>query len=178
MPYFFVDTQVSHALLFTHRTKFEVCMAQRKLSGPNGESKTKHELFRTWSSMVQRCTNPNVRCFMSYGGKGVSVCERWMNFWLFVQDVKTRPSKKHTLDRIDTNGNYEPGNVRWATQKEQLRNQSRNVRIAFGGTEKCVSEWAEETGLSKEVIFSRLRKLGWSVEKTLTTPARKRSCTA
>lgn len=153
-------------------------MAQRKLSGPNGESKTKHELFRTWSSMVQRCTNPNVRCFMSYGGKGVSVCERWMNFWLFVQDVKTRPSKKHTLDRIDTNGNYEPGNVRWATQKEQLRNQSRNVRIAFGGTEKCVSEWAEETGLSKEVIFSRLRKLGWSVEKTLTTPARKRSCTA
>lgn len=148
-------------------------MKPKRLSGPNGEAKTTHELFRTWSSMVQRCTNPNVRCFKSYGGKGVQVCDRWLNFWNFVNDVKDRPSKKHTLDRIDSDGNYEPGNVRWATQKEQLRNQSRNVRISFNGSEKCVSEWAEEIGISKEVIFSRLKRLNWSVEKTLTTPVRK-----
>ena len=149
-------------------------MKQRRMSGPNGEAKTRHELFRTWSSMVQRCTNQNVNCFKSYGGKGVRVCDRWMNFWNFVEDVKNRPSKKHSLDRINTKGDYEPANVRWATQTEQLRNQERNVRLEFDGNEMCVSEWAEKTGISKEVIFSRIRKLGWSVEKTLSTPVRKR----
>jgi hypothetical protein len=80
--------------------------------------------YKVWASMIQRCTNPNVKCWRHYGGRGIQVSERWrLSFTDFLADVGPRPSMRHSLDRIDVNGHYEPANVRWATRSEQRRNQ-------------------------------------------------------
>lgn len=79
----------------------------------------KHPLYSTWSSMIQRCTNPNRDNFHLYGGRGITVCLRWRTFAMFLYDMGEKPSPQHTLDRINPEGNYEPGNCRWATTKEQ-----------------------------------------------------------
>ena len=142
------------------------------MSGPNGEAKTRHHLFRTWASMHQRCSNPNLKCFKSYGGKGVKVCDRWKSFWNFVDDLPKRPTAKHSLDRIDSNGNYEPTNVRWATQKEQLRNNSRTFFVTHEGDTKCLTDWSEVVGISMPTLRARIKIFGWTAEKALTTPVR------
>lgn len=79
--------------------------------------------YRVWGSMLARCNNPNFVGFKNYGGRGIKVCERWYDFVNFLADVGERPSSELQLDRIDNDGNYEPGNVRWATRKEQARNR-------------------------------------------------------
>lgn len=125
--------------------------------------------YHTWSGMLYRCENPVDPNYKNYGGRGITVCERWHNFIDFFADVGRRPSARHSLDRIDVNGNYEPGNVRWATSREQHRNRRNNHRITYAGETLCVVEWAERLGVSTSVIHRRL-KHGWSVERTLTTP--------
>lgn len=82
-----------------------------------------HPLYHTWENMRQRCNNPKHTAYKWYGARGIKICERWNNFKYFIDDVGEKPSDKHTLDRINNNGNYEPGNIQWSTQKEQLRNQ-------------------------------------------------------
>lgn len=120
--------------------------------------------------MLSRCRNPKDDSFPSYGGRGISVCRGWYNFLCFLSDMGRRPSPKHTLDRIDNNGNYEPGNVRWvATQKEQARNTRWNRKLTFNGVTKLVIEWAEETGLERCTIMRRLDR-GWPPESVLRKP--------
>lgn len=85
---------------------------------------SKHPLYQIWNGMWRRCSDPNVQSYPIYGGRGISVCEHWKDFWLFVADIGERPSSSHSIDRIDTNGNYEPGNCRWATPQQQIRNRS------------------------------------------------------
>lgn len=127
-----------------------------------------HPLAPLWRAMIRRCENPKNKDFPHYGGRGISVCEAWHSLKTFIADMGERPSSKHTLDRIDTDGNYCPDNVRWATQKEQQRNRKNNRLIAFDGETKCLAEWAEEKGLKTATLWNRLR-LGWSVERALTT---------
>lgn len=94
----------------------------------------------------------------------------------FVADVGRRPSKRFTLDRYpDNNGNYEPGNVRWATTAQQTRNMRTNHRIEFNGQSRCLIEWSEITGIPRHVISLRLNRFGWSVEKALTQPVARRA---
>jgi hypothetical protein len=107
--------------------------------------------WRTWESMRTRCNNPKVRAYPQYGGRGIQVCERWMSFENFLRDMGERPVG-HTLDRKDNNGNYEPGNCRWATPKEQARNRRNNRR--FNG--KTVAELSEETGVNYVTLRKRL----------------------
>lgn len=135
--------------------------------------KTKPPLFNTWRCMKSRCMWPGNKVFARYGGRGIRVCERWMSFSAFVEDMSPRPSPKHSLDRIDKDGHYEPSNVRWATQAEQLRNQQRTRNLTFRGKTQCLTDWAAEAGLSKSVLRTRLDLLGWPLERALTTPVRR-----
>jgi hypothetical protein len=123
----------------------------------------------SWRAMIARCHNPGASDYVRYGGAGITVCDRWReSFQAFVDDVGERPDEM-TLDRIDPAGHYEPGNVRWATSRQQGRNRRTNKLLTFQGRTLTEAEWAEETGISRAAIAYRLRK-GWSVEDALTTP--------
>lgn len=128
--------------------------------------------YAIWRGMKQRCACPTDRAYPSYGGKGIRVCQRWLNsFEAFLTDVGYRPSPDHSLDRYpDKNGNYEPSNCRWATRVEQSRNRRSNHLVTFQGQAKCIAEWAGETGIPSTIISVRINKLGWSAERALTEP--------
>lgn len=137
--------------------------------------------YGIWVGMHIRCYYPSQPGFRNYGGKGVGICDRWRRrahsrageeFLAFLADMGPCPSDKHTIDRVDNDRGYEPGNCRWATFKEQQRHRSNNNVIEFNGRAQCASAWAEETGIHVTTITSRL-KLGWSVEDALCVPARK-----
>lgn len=128
--------------------------------------------YRTWNAMLQRCTNQNHAAYAAYGGAGIMVCDRWLSYENFLSDMGQRPAGA-TIDRIDNAKGYSPDNCRWATQKQQQRNKGTNRTVEFKGQTKCLSEWAEEYGLYGSLISARLR-LGWSIERALTTPHVKR----
>lgn len=123
--------------------------------------------------MKTRCHNKRFKDFHLYGGKGITICEQWVHsFVAFFSDVGPKPTPKHSLDRFpNPQGNYEPGNVRWATPKEQARNWgTRNRLICFDGRTQPLSAWAEEIGIRREVLRDRLDS-GWSIDTAITTPA-------
>jgi hypothetical protein len=129
-----------------------------------------HE-HQVWRDMLGRCYNPRAMRYPRYGARGITVCERWHEFVAFSADMGPRPEGM-TLDRIDNDGNYEPSNCRWATRKQQQRNNSRNVILTLNGTSKTVIEWAESTGIKECTIHTRLSK-GWTHEKVLTLPVKR-----
>ncbi len=126
-----------------------------------------------WTSMQNRCYNPKDDSYRYYGGKGITVCGEWLGpkgFQRFFACIGLRPSNKHSLDRYpNRHGNYEPGNVRWATPEEQQRNRSNNLFLTLNGVAKTQAEWAEITGWNK-ATFRYRRKKGWTDEEVLTTP--------
>lgn len=132
--------------------------------------------FRVWDGMRDRCNNPNHVAYSRYGGRGISICPEWDvsggGFERFLADMGERPSLEYQIDRINNDGNYEPGNCRWATRTEQARNKAKSHRIVVGGVEKSPAEWAQLYGMSVHTIRTRLR-LGWTGERAVTTPARK-----
>lgn len=137
-----------------------------------GDGEYKRE-FAIWSGIKTRCNNPNRKCYYLYGGRGISICNRWSNsFENFIEDMGPAPTDEHSIDRIDCNGNYCPENCRWATWNEQGLNRRDNRIIEFDGRSQCLIEWSRETGISNHTIHARL-KLGWTIEKTLTTPVLK-----
>lgn len=131
------------------------------------------KIYSTWSRIVQRCTNPNNARYPDYGGRDIKICADWQEsfeaFHLYVARLPHFSEKGYTIDRINNNGDYEPGNVRWATSTEQHRNTRKNRLLTFNAKTQCFSAWEEELGLRKGQIWERLHR-GWSVEKTLTTP--------
>jgi hypothetical protein len=125
---------------------------------------------RVWKGMIQRCTNPKRRGWERYGGRGITVCERWRaSFADFLADMGARPSPKHSIDRIDNDGHYEPANCRWATKHEQGSN-TRAVTRMLDGKPISLRGMAELSGLHVRTIRYRLAR-GWSVERTVRTPA-------
>ena len=127
--------------------------------------------FRIWTGILSRCQNPNVKAFPLYGGAGVSVCERWLTFGNFLADMGRRPSLIHSVDRINTLGNYEPSNCRWATRKQQANNRRDNIRLTFAGQTRTVREWSDTTGMDYFVLIQR-HSAGWPVGAILTRPVR------
>lgn len=145
----------------------------RKPVEKHGMSKTRE--YRAWSDMLTRCMNPKFIKYKYYGGKGIKVCERWvMSFVAFYEDMGTCPPK-HTLDRIESDKDYEPGNCRWVTQSQQMRNTTRNRLLTYNGKTQCIADWAAETGMGFLILYKRLER-GWTVERTLATPAGARQC--
>lgn len=127
--------------------------------------------YRTWDIMIQRCTNPKCTTYHKYGGRGITVCDRWRSFANFLADMGERPTKTHTIDRFpNQSGNYEPGNCRWATKQQQSRNLKSNKMLTHEGETLCLAEWCARKGLGHVTIIWRLGK-GWSVAEALDTPA-------
>lgn len=116
--------------------------------------------------------NSNDPCYFNYGGRGIKIAEEWKNNpKAFIDYIGPRPSNKHSIDRIDVNGNYEPGNIQWATAEQQSNNRRNNHRVTYKDETKTVMEWSKITGLPRQVIEKRLR-VGWPVEPALTYPLR------
>lgn len=141
-----------------------------------GVANTTHGLSRTrlynvWKGMRQRCTNPNSDSYPRYGARGITCCEEWDDFEVFLRDMGEPPTDVHTLEREDNNLGYSKQNCVWATPTEQGRNKSNNRLITFQGVTLCISEFASMLFLPRRVITQRLDR-GWSVEKALTTPVR------
>lgn len=132
----------------------------------HGLSKKTPEWF-CWQGIVKRCENPKAVGYANYGGRGITVCERWRHdFPAFLSDMGPKPSPKHSIDRIDNSGSYSPENCRWATRTEQSRNSRHNRWITCFGKTLILADWARETGISKDTIRDRLNR-GWPVERAL-----------
>lgn len=124
--------------------------------------------WNTWRGMIERCTNPNHEKWKNYGAKGIKVHPDWFIFEKFFKHVGPKPSPKHSLDRFpNKKGNYEPGNVRWATQRQQCRNSARNVHYTAFGKTMCLTEWAEEVGMSVQTLAWRLNHEKQPIEMAL-----------
>lgn len=130
-----------------------------------------HPLYATWSGMKDRCLNLNSHAFEDYGARGIKICDRWMKFENFLADMGDKPTGT-SIDRIDVNGNYEPGNCRWATAQVQGANTRRARIIELKGESRCISDWARRTGLSPITITRRLNA-GFSPEKILEPTCKK-----
>ena len=128
--------------------------------------------YQCWSGMIQRCLNPRCREFKYYGGRGITVCDRWLEaqgFPNFFADVGPQPFKRASIHRLDNDGDYEPGNVVWANPQTQLRNTRANRLLTHAGRTMVLVAWAEEIGMKRVTLSQRLFK-GWSVEDALTRP--------
>lgn len=134
----------------------------------------KHELYSVWVSMKTRCLNPRARSFKNYGARGIKVCDRWMNsFEAFQNDMGARPAGM-TLERVDVNRGYEPGNCVWATRSRQARNKRRTPLLEAFGRRQCLADWADEFGVPHRLVDNRVRRLGWSLEDALLRVAESR----
>jgi hypothetical protein len=137
--------------------------------GRNGkESKT----YRSWQSMKERCSNIKNKQYRDYGGRGITVCDRWLKFENFLEDMGECPNKL-TLDRKNNNGNYCKSNCRWATQKKQNRNKRNNIIVTFNNKNLLLIELAEKINIPYLVLWKRLYIYGWHIEKAITTPLKR-----
>lgn len=123
--------------------------------------------FGVWMNMSDRCYNTAADSYHNYGGRGIQVCAAWRkSFEAFYTDMGPRPSANHSIDRIDNDGDYAPGNCRWATPIEQSRNRRTTRLITFGNRTQSLTEWAAELGITSTSLDSRLKR--WSLERALT----------
>jgi hypothetical protein len=153
--------------------KVEIARGRCYLTRTHGESQSTGNSteYRIWGGIIQRCCNPAHPAFRLYGGRGISIDSSWRHsFESFLSYVGRRPSSAYTIDRWpDKNGNYEPGNVRWATWVQQQRNRRNNVLVDFRGERITLAEFAEKSGIKAGTIRARLAK-GYSIEEAFSTP--------
>lgn len=146
------------------KTKSCGCSKKKTLSAiKHGMSKS--ATYSTWMRMKVRCTNSSAPNYGNYGGRGISVCDRWMDFKNFLADMGERPPGT-TLDRIDNDGNYTPENCRWADDVTQHRNTRANVNLTYKGKTQCLAAWADELGIRRNTLQKRIAK-GWSIQSAL-----------
>ncbi len=155
--------------VLTGKTQSCGCML-RKHGGRDNRKKTKE--YSAWGAMRNRCNNPQAKEYLQYGGRGITVCDAWTNFETFLVDVGFAPTKQHTIDRINVNGNYEPINVKWATIKEQARNRRNNRFLTVGNETKCITEWATIYHINHKTIADRIKR-GWSEYDAVTKPSQR-----
>jgi hypothetical protein len=129
-----------------------------------------------WKSMISRCHNPQDQSYFRYGGRGIVVHDKWKeSFACFLADVGLRPSALHSIDRLDNDGNYEPGNVAWRTREEQQNNMRNNLLVEFRGEVQTLARWAFQLGMNYDTLFNRISRAKWPVERALTTPVKSRN---
>lgn len=154
--------------LISNRTRSCGCIrveTTKKKNLTHGMSKSVE--YKTWKSMIDRCTNPKCRAFKNYGGRGITICPEWRhNFMAFYNYIGKRPSLKHTIERINNNSGYKPTNVCWATRTEQANNYRRNVNIMLHGWVLNITQWAKFTGIPYFTLRARIR-YGWPPAKAI-----------
>jgi hypothetical protein len=128
--------------------------------------------YGIWSAMKDRCSNPSNSEYAAYGGRGIKVCSRWIaSYQAFISDMGPRPSRRHSIDRINNDGNYEPGNCRWATRKQQDDNRRNAIMVVYGGKLMRLREVVSKSGSAIPFATIRYRvKHGWPIERALTEP--------
>ena len=148
--------------------------ANYRHGGLCGENKDEYNSYR---AMKNRCYSKNYRAYHRYGGRGIKVCDRWLGkdgFSNFLIDMGKKPSSGYSIDRIDNDSNYSPGNCRWANQKTQTRNSSRVLFIEIEGTTKSLKEWCDVYGTKPSFVYQRIKTYGWDVKRSITEPKYKR----
>lgn len=133
------------------------------------DGRSRHPLYVLWNGIRQRCYNPNSKAYKYYGGRGIKMCDEWLDFWGFVEWVDGNGGKPAhlTLDRIDVNGDYSPSNCRWVGMDVQCTNKTDNVYLTFNNKTQTISEWASELNINYRTLNNRINR-GWSVERALT----------
>lgn len=148
------------------------CFRKEVVSAKNlthGMSQT--SIYQTWKGMIKRCENPNDSVYRYYGGRGIKVCTRWReSFDAFLKDVGIPPENQTSIDRIDNERGYEPGNVRWVNRMMQPRNRRSNRNITIDGMTHCLSEWCEIYDAPYATVGRRIREHGMTPIEALTTP--------
>lgn len=160
--------------LTSQHTKSCGCYNLEQLSKrPKKKSPPGHKrLYNIWQGMRQRCTNPHNSRYNIYGGKGIAVYEGWDEFGKFKEWALANGYKEElTIDRIDSDKNYEPSNCQWITLSENSKKTKQNIYLTYNGKTQSRADWAKECNINLSTLRERLNNLGWSVEKALTTPA-------
>jgi len=159
--------------LGTGRSQSCGCASGKRQRVPTREGKAQHGMTGTpihnsWVGMLQRCTDTNHRLYHRYGGRGIAVCERWLEFENFLADMGEKPDG-YTLERKDNDKGYEPSNCEWLTRTQQTRNRSNTVRVTHEGLTLPLAEWCERKGRNYAIVRQRIQR-GWSVDIALTEP--------
>jgi hypothetical protein len=163
------DVQQTH-LGSGKSTKCSKCSNHGVSNGRYSHGMANTRVYKIWADMIGRCNRPSNSAYADYGGRGITVCDSWVNsFESFYADMGDPPTPKHSIDRREVNGDYEPSNCRWATMTEQARNRRNNKILTYEGQSLCLTEWSEKTGISFAALQSRIDR-GWSVKESLTIP--------
>ena len=161
------EVSVQSSNLSSGNTKSCGCL-QKELTAlrftTHGQRQTKEYVI--WADLRKRCRNKKWKDYKNYGGRGITVCDRWERFENFLEDMGLRPEGL-SIDRINNDGNYEPDNCRWATSKQQNRNRRSSHLLSHRGETHCIVEWAEILDINAETLYTRINKLKWPIEKAL-----------
>lgn len=152
------------------------CRKTRKVHvNRKNQGKSGTRLYSIWSGMKRRCYDNRADSYKNYGQRGIKVCDEWMEFENFEKWANLSGySNDLSLDRIDNDGNYEPSNCRWADDETQRNNTRRNAYYTYNGETFSLAQWSRRTGISRDALKGRIRKQGWTFEKAITTPMRKK----
>lgn len=126
--------------------------------------------YHIWANMLHRTRATKGKAYEDYAARGITVCPRWLAFENFYKDIGPRPSVLHSIERLNNDGNYEPGNCQWALPTQQANNKRTSHKLTFKGRTLTVAQWANEIGLSDRTLWYRLERYGWSIERALTSP--------
>jgi len=159
---------VRESSLKTGNTKSCGCF-HKEIVTTHGDSRKTESLYATWKNMIKRCTNQSHKSWMNYGGRGITVCDEWLEYAKYKKDMGEKPFLKAQIDRIDNNKGYYKENCRWVSPKENCRNTRTNNLVTLAGVTKTIPEWSESTGILEVTIRTRLRR-GWPAEKALSDP--------
>lgn len=149
----------------------EILSTNRKTHGDSGT-----KLYKIWASMKQRTVNMNSKAYKNYGERGITVCDEWLNSFESFKAwaIESGYAENLSIDRIDNEKGYFPENCRWTDLNTQANNKRTNHYVTYQEETKTIADWARETGIPHRLLQSRIERLGWSVEKALTTPIKKK----
>lgn len=142
------------------------------------EKATRHGMryspvYHVWQCMVQRCTNKNEKYYKDYGGRGIKVCDKWLKFENFLEDMGLPPTNKHQIDRIDNNKGYYKENCHWVLSKENMRNRRNTIFITVNNIKKTLGECSEQYDIPYRILYSRIIEAGWQPDIAVRTPVKK-----